>query len=131
MRESEIYSLIAPMATRQNMRVENFLKDLMKCFSEEKGKSLENVLDAVCKVYHISEELIMSGNKTEHIVESRQMYCFLANRYTRNSLKRIGLRIGKDHSTVIHSINLLNDELIFNYHKRELKNRCVRRLING
>lgn len=38
--ESEVYSLIAPMANRQEMKVEDFLKDLRECFSKKKGNLL-------------------------------------------------------------------------------------------
>ena len=129
--ESEVYSLIAPMANRQEMKVEDFLKDLRECFSKEKGESLDLVLKVVSEVFCVDEDLLKSRHRDNHIVSATQMYCFLANRYTSASLKQIGYLINKDHTTVIHSIRSVNYDLINNPYLKELKSKCVRRLING
>ena len=50
--------------------------------------------------------------KTKQIVLARQIAIYLARRLTKSSLVEIGERFGgKDHSTILHSINKIKEQM--------------------
>ena len=129
--ESEIYSLITPMANRQEMKVEDFLIDIVRCFTKENTIAINDIMTIVSDVFQVQEYLITGINRDQHITQARQMFCFLANRYTTASLTVIGARVNKDHTAASYMTKKLNEDLINNPYLKELKSKCVRRLING
>jgi chromosomal replication initiator protein len=71
---------------------------------------------AVCKHYSIQPEQLKSKRKTANLVRARQIGMFLCRKYTVASLKSIGAEFGgRDHSTVIHAINTVNDGLTLDF----------------
>lgn len=69
----------------------------------EKYPRLSDIIDAVCQVYRISKPEFMSQRRVIKICEARQVYYWIARKYTTHSFPQIGRRCGdKDHSTVMH-----------------------------
>jgi chromosomal replication initiation ATPase DnaA len=67
---------------------------------------------AIKTVMGISELQLESKSRKREIVEARQIYCYLMRKHTDLSLKAIGATIGgRDHSTVIHSLDALEDRI--------------------
>jgi chromosomal replication initiator protein len=71
---------------------------------------------------------LKQNTRKREVVNARQISMYLAKKYTKNSLKEIGRHFGnKDHSTVIHSIqvvdNLLEVDKKFREDLEELKKR--------
>ena len=57
----------------------------------------------------------MSHTRQCTVVMARHAYCMLAKRYTGCTVAQIGDLIGRDHSTVVHSIKTSNDLLDVGY----------------
>lgn len=73
---------------------------------------LKKISDIVCQRYHITIEDIKSKKKPKEIAYPRQIAMFLARKLTEESLSEIGSFYGgRDHTTVIHAINKVQDEL--------------------
>jgi len=69
-------------------------------------------LEAVSIFYDIDEKLILSKNRRQEIVKARQISMYLLREILHLSLPSIGQKLGnKDHSTVIYSINKIEDGL--------------------
>lgn len=71
------------------------------------------VIEAVCHVFEISEEQLCSTRRLREITSARQMYYKVAREHLGMTLKAIGGslradRKGYDHTTVMHSIRLVN-----------------------
>ncbi len=78
--------------------VKNFVKSVTR------EVSIEFIQKAVCDYYSIPFEKLREKTRKRHIVQARQLSMFLAKNFTKNSLKAIGKHFGgRDHSTVIHS----------------------------
>lgn len=92
-----------PLATRVVARSVNL---------ERKDFTVEDIVCHVCQHYGVKPKDITSNKRTRPVVQVRQLAMFLCKKYTGLSLSQIGLHIGKrDHSTVIHSCNLIEKRI--------------------
>lgn len=74
--------------------------------------SLEYLYKVVTEHFNIPLESIKSKTRKKEIVIARQVAMYVAKQYTNYSLKSIGEYCGgRDHSTVIHAIQSVNDML--------------------
>jgi chromosomal replication initiator protein len=71
----------------------------------------DTITHAVCAYFKLEPEQLKSKRKTSEIVRARQIAMFLCRKHTSASLKSIGEEFGgRDHSTVIHAISIIEDE---------------------
>ena len=69
-------------------------------------KEIKEVVAATCDLHITSMESVRRGARE---VKARQIYYWIARKYTRHSLPEIGRRVGgKDHSTVLHGIRCID-----------------------
>jgi len=78
--------------------------------SKEKIVSVQDIQEAVARYYHISLEDLKGKKRTKSIVEPRQIAMYLARELTNSSLPKLGTEFGKDHSTVLHAYDKINEE---------------------
>jgi chromosomal replication initiator protein len=97
------------------------LKDMVK--SSNSQISIEFIQNYVCDYFGIDTNKVREKTRKQEIVEARQIAMFLAKKYTKSSLKTIGLQFGgRDHSTVIHAISTIEQRVSTSpKHKRILK----------
>jgi len=82
------------------------LKDIIK--SSSKNINIESIQSEVSNFYNIPIDLIIGKTRRKEVVTARQVAMYLAKILTNSSLKTIGLHFGgRDHSTVIHSYQLV------------------------
>jgi hypothetical protein len=68
----------------------------------------------ICDYFRVEWYTIQSKSRKKTIVTARQMYCYLCKLYLsqKKSFREIGNEVGgKDHSTVMHSIQIIKDHL--------------------
>jgi chromosomal replication initiator protein len=88
----------------------NVLKDMVK--SSHTQISIESIQNYVCDHFGIDTNKVREKTRKQEIVEARQIAMFLSKKYTKSSLKTIGLQFGgRDHSTVIHAISTVEERL--------------------
>lgn len=71
----------------------------------------QHIMDVVCEHLNIKPEEIKSKNRKEEIVIPRQIVMYLCSKYTDCSSTKIGEFLGKDHSTVLHGVSKMEDDL--------------------
>ena len=70
------------------------------------------ILSYVSKKYNINKKKILGKTRNQETVAARQIVMFLTRSLTNLSLKNIGRELGgRDHSTVIHSCNLVDKKI--------------------
>ena len=110
--EGVIISLLA-QANLNNRNIDiELAKEVIQKFvtQDNKGISVENIAKLVAEHYSIPVETLSSKTRKRQVVIARQLSMYLAKNYTEDSLKSIGANFGgKDHSTVIYSINTVRD----------------------
>jgi len=70
----------------------------------------KKILNIICNHYDVSQDLIVSSNRQNHMVIARQMYCYFAKKYSDKSYRFIGELINRDHCTVIFSIKKIEEQ---------------------
>lgn len=94
-------------------------KDVLKNLSLVKKKTIliEEIQRIVSSHYDISDDMLRAKTRKKEIAFVRQVAMYLAKELTNSSLKTIGLHFGgRDHSTVIHAIQTI-EQLIKNDEK--------------
>ena len=70
----------------------------------------EVIIDEVCKFYNIEPAVLKGQGRAKDISMARQIAMYLIRRMTNLSLKEIGKEFeGRDHTTVLHSIERIED----------------------
>lgn len=79
------------------------------------------IINVVAEHFGITPDDIMSKKRNSELVQARQIVMYLCRDLTDTSLAGIGKLLGKkDHTTVIHGVNKITDEIVNN---EELKNK--------
>lgn len=73
--------------------------------SEYTPADLEFILLLVSKISGLKVDETRTGGRKIRIAIARQTYCYLAHKYTRNSLKNIGKHIHIVHGAVINALS--------------------------
>ena len=74
--------------------------------------TIDDILEKVCRHYGVNQQHVFSKSRKRDYVQVRQISMYLAQKYTKMPASRIGQLIGnRDHSTVIHSCNTVEQRL--------------------
>ena len=89
---------------------------------------IKYIQDVVSKYFNISIEDMKDKARRKEIVIARQVAMYFSKDFTNNSLKSIGFHFGgRDHSTVIHAVQSVNDMIdtdsIFRKNIKEINRR--------
>ncbi len=77
---------------------------------DERKLSIENIQRVVCREFSLSLSHIKSKNNSRKVAYPRQIAMYLAKQLTPTSLPQIGREFGgKHHTTVLHSINKIEE----------------------
>ena len=69
------------------------------------------IVSQVCKFYSLDEIIVRGSQRNKGTAEARQVAMYLIRKLTNLSLPDIGMEFAKDHTTVLHSINKVENEL--------------------
>ncbi|MBQ6462760.1 MAG: chromosomal replication initiator protein DnaA [Pseudobutyrivibrio sp.] len=71
------------------------------------------IIEVVAEHFNITVDQMASKNRSSSVVRPRQIAMYLCNTMTDSSLQAIALLLGgRDHSTIIHGANKIEDEII-------------------
>lgn len=110
--EGALISLLAQASLNRKEIDLDLAKQMMKNFVKNVSKeiSIEFIQKTVCDYFNIPVDLVKSKTRKREIVQARQISMFFAKDMTKASLKNIGMHFGgRDHSTVIHACQTVND----------------------
>lgn len=86
---------------------QDVLRDLLR--SHERDVTIDDIQKRVAEYYSIRVTDLSSAKRTRHIARPRQIAMFLAKNMTTASLPNIGRAFGgRDHSTVIHAVQVIH-----------------------
>lgn len=134
--EGVIISLIAHASlTRMDVDLElakKVLKNIVKEIDSEVG--IDYIQKTVSDFFHVEQDDLKAKTRKKEIVIARQVAMYFSKSYTNHSLKSIGYHFGgRDHSTVIHALQAVNDMMDtdskFRYSVDELKKKMKMRSV--
>ena len=78
---------------------------------DNKPLTVDDIMEKVCGHYKVTQQQVFSRSRKRDYVLVRQISMYLTQKYTKMPASRIGQLIGgRDHSTVIHSCNLIEQQ---------------------
>ena len=96
-----VYVGIRPTDLPKNIKVK--LKFLKRRYT------IDIIATAIKKVTKITHQQIGRKDRHRDVTEARKMYCYFIKQKMNLSLKEIGNSIGRDHTTIIHNIEVFKD----------------------
>ncbi|MBI9087572.1 MAG: hypothetical protein JEZ11_28550, partial [Desulfobacterales bacterium] len=70
-----------------------------------------HIIEFICKSYSLSEDELKSKSRKHQVVLARNTAFYLARKHTELSLKAIGEKLGRRHSTVFKGITKVEREI--------------------
>lgn len=134
--EGVVISIIAHASlTRDEIDLElakKILKNIVTDIDSEVG--IDYIQKTVSDYFNVNPEMLKAKTRKKEIVIARQVAMYFSKDYTNHSLKSIGYHFGgRDHSTVIHAVQSVNDMIDtnakFRYSIDELKKKLKIRAI--
>ncbi|MCB9232880.1 MAG: chromosomal replication initiator protein DnaA [Bacteroidia bacterium] len=110
--EGALISLLAQSSLNKREVDLELAKQMLKNFIKNVSReiSIEAIQKLVCEHLNVEQELLKAKTRKREIVQARQISMYFAKELTKSSLKTIGLHFGgRDHSTVIHAVQTVND----------------------
>jgi chromosomal replication initiator protein len=110
--EGALISVLAQASLTRKQIDLPLAKQMMKNFVKNASReiSIDYIQKLVCEFYSIPVEAVKSKTRKREIVQARQIAMYFAKDLTKASLKNIGMHFGgRDHSTVIHACQTVND----------------------
>lgn len=100
-----IYSLTGALTTREKI---DEVISIVDPGNVPNDVLVDRILAAVSRKYGVTQDDIKSKKKTDSISTARHVAIYLTRELTDLSLEEIGKFFGRDHSTVMYSINKIN-----------------------
>lgn len=102
------------------------LKDIITPNSK-KEVTIDYIIDVITDYFKVSKEDILSKKRNAEIVYPRQLVMYLARKMTSDTVESIGKSLGnKDHTTVLHGINKINEKAINDDNTRKTINMLMK-----
>ena len=79
----------------------------------KKQTNFEVIAETVCRHFGIEADLIYGKCRRSNINDARQVVMYLTRKYTQLSSVNIGSRLSRDHATVLHACNKVEEMLPF------------------
>ncbi|MCF0187837.1 MAG: chromosomal replication initiator protein DnaA, partial [Bacteroidaceae bacterium] len=79
----------------------------------KKQINFDIIAETVCRHFGIETDLIYGKCRRSNINDARQVVMYLARKYTQMSSVNIGARLSRDHATVLHACNKVEEMLPF------------------
>ncbi|HAB66722.1 MAG TPA: chromosomal replication initiator protein DnaA [Firmicutes bacterium] len=93
------------------------------------SNDIASIQKAVADYYKITVDVLKGKKRSANIVYPRMVAMYLCRMLTDQSFPRIGLEFGgRDHSTVIHAVNTIEDDLKENGQLKEIINEIKSKL---
>jgi chromosomal replication initiator protein len=110
--EGAMISLIAQSTLNRKDVDVDLARTMLQNFMEKVSRevSIDSVQRIVCEYLAVTPEDLKAASRRRGLVQARQLAMYFAKELTNESLKAIGLHFGgRDHSTVIHSLQTVNN----------------------
>ncbi len=122
--EGCLISLLA-RASLENREIDiDLAKDVLRVVVNDirTPLTIEQIQKTVCEYFDIPVDLLRAKTRKQEVVMARQIAMYIAKDMTSSSLKTIGMHFGgRDHSTVIHACQAVEEFLkTNNIHKQHM-----------
>ncbi len=90
----------------------DFVKKVLSIHEEKNTVTVDRIQKAVSDAFKITKSELKSKSRQKNILAARQLAMYLAQKYTKKTLKDLGSHFGnRDHTTVLNSIRKIHLKL--------------------
>lgn len=107
--------------------VQGFIKDIIND-TEAAPVNVEKIISEVSRSYNVSENDILSNRRSANLVLARKVAMYITREITGLSYKQIGEAFGKDHTTVLYSVQSIEKFLTDKPYEKELIEDIIKNL---
>lgn len=110
--EGALVSLLAQASLNKKQIDLDLAKKIVKNFVKNMSPevSIDFIQKAVCDYFEVPVDKLKEKTRKRQVVQARQLSMYLSKNFTKHSLKAIGKHFGgRDHSTVIHSCQAIQN----------------------
>ena len=86
-------------------------RPLSSTAERSEAPSVSAIQDAVCTTFDITRTELLSSSRTPRITRARHMAMYLTRELTGQSLAEIARSFNRDHSTVLHAVRRINNDM--------------------
>lgn len=104
-------------------------KALSDMISPVKEVSLPIIISAVARYFDVRVEEIKAKKKNKEIAYPRQVAMYLCREMTDNSLPKLGVEFSRDHTTIMHAIEKIKEDLQAKQETREAVEKIKSRIL--
>ncbi len=79
----------------------------------KKRITFDTIVETVCSQFSIDKDMLYSKSRKREVADSRQLVMSLAKKYTDMSYTNIGLKLNRNHATVLHACKIIDERLSF------------------
>lgn len=99
---------------------------------KEKINYVDNIITEICKYYSLSIEEVKGKSRKREIVKARFIAIYIIRMETDFTLSGIGKIFNRDHTTILHSIKIINNTLTLKYDTDISDDlRAIKKIINN
>jgi chromosomal replication initiator protein len=99
---------LGPFTRPQLVELRREISKTLCVFSDYVAEE-EEIIQTVCDFFQITREGMMGRLRTEKLAWPRQVAMYFVRRMTRRSLHEVGRLFKRDHGTVMHAINTVEN----------------------
>lgn len=128
--EGVFVSLMAySTALNQPLTVElarNVLANSVKV--SKKQITFDMITETVCSQYNIEHSVLFGKSRKREVADARQLVMMLAKKYTKMSSTNIGLKLNRNHATVLYACKTIEERITVDKEYRSLVDRIEENL---
>jgi chromosomal replication initiation ATPase DnaA len=80
-----------------------------KCDLKTIDADWTDAMRVCCQAYDVTPDLVISSLRKQSVVYARHMFSFLCRKHLKMTFNSIGYILGRDHSSVMHAINVFDN----------------------
>ena len=114
---SEVAALRVELAAlqRQMSHLKSRVRDLERTqirTSTTTHPLIRDIVRSVCEVSGETPLALISERRAQAVLRPRQVACWLARRFTRHSLPKIGICFERDHTSILHAVRRVDEVVL-------------------
>lgn len=130
--EGVIISLVAQVALGNKKPNIDLVREILRAKHIKTSKivTIDKIKSAVAHYFNVSPNDLESKSRKKELVIPRQLAMYICKELTNCTLETIGKHFGnRDHSTVVHSINITERNLLFDERLKSAYEYIIKKLI--
>jgi chromosomal replication initiation ATPase DnaA len=102
---------IADITVKHDKEIKRLKQEIIqpKCDLKTIDADWTDAMRVCCQAYDVTPDLVISSLRKQSVVYARHMFSFFCRKHLNMTFNSIGYILGRDHSSVMHAINVFDN----------------------